>query len=396
MTTLDPAHPRLYPRRALVCLSGLTPQVVTETLYALLTTTPAFVPSELHIVTTTEGKRRAQALLSGDGGRGGVLRALWRDYAPADAPLPAFDPATHVHLISEGDTALADVTEAGHHLSTADSVLAALRPLLVEDDMAVHTSIAGGRKSMSFYMGYVMSLLARKQDRMSHVLINAPFDSLPAFSYPPREPVDLELPGGGSISTSEARVGLAEVAFVKISHHLPEQLRGGQHSFESLVRQAQAALEGIRVTIDCERRIVAIDSSGVRLAEVKLEPLELGLYAYLAYRRQRCGVIGQGHDDTGLVEFKTEAMAVSMQGADWLYRLESALELANKGDLQLEWRHSESVRIRRSKVERKLKQALEEKLFLRVRINGPRDRGTNDGRYGLLGLAPSEIHFGNA
>ena len=41
------------PLRTLLCVTGLSPQVVTETLYALaVAQQPAWIPDEVHIVTT--------------------------------------------------------------------------------------------------------------------------------------------------------------------------------------------------------------------------------------------------------------------------------------------------------------------------------------------------------
>lgn len=379
----------------LVCLSGLTPQVVTETLYALLTAAQPFVPTELHLVTTTEGALRARSLLAGSAERPGVLHALWQDYAPQGVHL-TFDPHRHVHLILDGATELPDVTQPGHHVGTADSILAALRPLLTDPDAAVHASIAGGRKSMSFYMGYVMSLLARDQDRLSHVLVNAPFDTLQAFSYPPRTPVDIPIRDGTCISSASARITLTEVAFVKMSRHLPKQLLSGRQSFESLVRQAQAALEGVYVVLDVSRRLVAISGGGVPAARVQLSPQEFGLYAYLACRRQRSGEHDQERASEGLVALVDEARSQQpMIAAAWLARTEGALEL-RAGQLRRDWEVDTALRERVSGVNAKLESAMAASLFARVRIQGPNDRGVRDGRYGTLALAPSEVHFGNA
>jgi CRISPR-associated protein (TIGR02584 family) len=48
----------------------------------------------------------------------------------------------------------------------------------------LHVSIAGGRKSMGFFAGYAFSLFGRTQDRLSHVLVNDPFESFPDFYFP--------------------------------------------------------------------------------------------------------------------------------------------------------------------------------------------------------------------
>ncbi len=51
-------HP--YPRRILLAVTGLTPQVITETLYALaVQRQPAFIPTEIHLLTTHEGAEAA-------------------------------------------------------------------------------------------------------------------------------------------------------------------------------------------------------------------------------------------------------------------------------------------------------------------------------------------------
>ncbi|MBP6582128.1 MAG: hypothetical protein KA204_01445, partial [Chromatiaceae bacterium] len=45
-----------FPRRILLAVTGLTPQVVTETLYALaMERQPPFIPTEIHLLTTAEG-----------------------------------------------------------------------------------------------------------------------------------------------------------------------------------------------------------------------------------------------------------------------------------------------------------------------------------------------------
>ena len=48
-------------RRILVALAGLSPQVVTETIYGLAVVgTPAWIPDEIHLITTREGAEGAR------------------------------------------------------------------------------------------------------------------------------------------------------------------------------------------------------------------------------------------------------------------------------------------------------------------------------------------------
>ena len=73
---MDSGH---HPRRILLCVTGLSPQILTETLYALaVERQPSFVPNEIHLLTTVESAERARlTLLSDDPG---WFHRLCRDY----------------------------------------------------------------------------------------------------------------------------------------------------------------------------------------------------------------------------------------------------------------------------------------------------------------------------
>ena len=70
-------EPQDYPRRVLLAVTGLSPQIVTETVYCLaVQRQPAFVPTEVRLITTAEGADRARLeLLHDDTGRFHRLRA---------------------------------------------------------------------------------------------------------------------------------------------------------------------------------------------------------------------------------------------------------------------------------------------------------------------------------
>ncbi len=91
-------EPHAFRRRVLLAVTGLSPQVVTETVYALaVRRAPAFVPTEIELITTREGAQRAElALLSDDPGWFHRLRA---DYAP---PPIDFD-SPHIHALADAE-----------------------------------------------------------------------------------------------------------------------------------------------------------------------------------------------------------------------------------------------------------------------------------------------------
>lgn len=79
--------PPQYSRRILLAVTGLSPQIVTRTLYALAREKPAFIPTEIHLITTQEGAERARLALLSD--RPGWFNQLLRDYRLPDIQFDA-------------------------------------------------------------------------------------------------------------------------------------------------------------------------------------------------------------------------------------------------------------------------------------------------------------------
>ncbi len=159
--------PEAFSRRILVAVCGLSPQILTETLYALAVVgQPSFVPTEIHLLTTREGAHRARlTLLHPDGGK---FHQLCRDYG---LPRIAFDTG-HIHLIADpGGDALDDIRSPRENEYLADHITQAIRQHTLDTQAALHVSMAGGRKTMGYYAGYALSLFGRQQDRLSHVLV---------------------------------------------------------------------------------------------------------------------------------------------------------------------------------------------------------------------------------
>jgi CRISPR-associated protein (TIGR02584 family) len=173
-STPEPTH---YQRRILLSVCGLSPQVVTETLFALSQQqTPPFIPTEVHLITTTEGAQRAElALLSKDLG---WFHRLCRDCGLEDIAFPR----QNIHVVQDANgRALDDIRSLQDNQDAADTITSLVRTFSADPDSALHVSIAGGRKTMGFYVGYALSLFGRPQDRLSHVLVSEPFESSMEF-----------------------------------------------------------------------------------------------------------------------------------------------------------------------------------------------------------------------
>jgi CRISPR-associated protein (TIGR02584 family) len=270
--SLNPLHPETYPRRAMVAALGLAPPVVTETLWALAVQ-QNFVPTEIHLVTTLAGKARAEAVLMGPQGS---LAALAKDIGIETV---AAVPVT-IHLIGGADR-LTDIDSQSDNLAAADLFASVIGRLANDPEVAIHVSLAGGRKTMGFLAGYALSLFGRPQDRLSHVLVKLPFQNMADFHFPPKVPREVLDASGKAHSSSDCGLVLAEIAFVRLRAGQPEAFLSGDISFSKAVENAQKAFQPLSLVIDTQSRTFICNG-----VDVPLPPFKFAFALWLARRRR--------------------------------------------------------------------------------------------------------------
>lgn len=269
----DCNQPASYARRILLAVSGLSPQIVTETIYALAAQSNApFVPTEVHLITTREGANRAElSLLSDDLG--------WFHKLCTDYHLPGITfSRKNIHIMRDAnERGMDDIRSIEDNRAAADFITARVREFSADPQCALHVSIAGGRKTMGFYLGYALSLYGRPQDRLSHVLVSEPFENSMDFFYPTPYSRVLHTRDGKLADTAMAEVTLAEIPFVSLRHGLPQALLSGHASFGEAVQAVQASLAAPELAIDLAQRSIRAGKTTIELA-----PAELALLAVFA------------------------------------------------------------------------------------------------------------------
>ena len=276
--------PITHPRRVLLAVTGLTPQIVTETLYALAVAqdTP-WIPTEIRLITTAEGAERARLSLLDP--KEGQFHALCRDYGLTGKI--SFPPGNIMVIRDASGAPLSDIRTPEDNTLAADTLLAEVRALCADEGCALHVSIAGGRKTMGFFLGYALSLFGRTQDRLSHVLVNEPFESLREFYFPPAEARVLHTSAGRPIHTEDAQVLLADIPFVRLRDGLPREALAHGAPYASMVSTAQLAVDPPALRFDLKNRQVWCGHQAVTLP-----PAFLAWYAWLA----ECRVAGLGEE----------------------------------------------------------------------------------------------------
>ena len=272
-------QPNDYPRRILFFVAGMTPQVITETLYALAVETggpPPIVPTEIRVLSTTIGAEQVRlALLAGGRDQFG---ALCREYGLEGI---RFD-ASMIEVIPGADgRPLSDIRSPEDNELAADAITRRIADLTRDPDCAIHVSIAGGRKTMGFYAGYALSLYGRAQDRLSHVLVNERFEQSREFFFKPRQPVTIQDNKGLEVSTADARIYLAEIPFVPLSDGIHKPLLDRSMGYAETVRLLRRGSGEGELVIDCNRGEVRWQG-----VSVKLSGTQLAFYVWLAHRRK--------------------------------------------------------------------------------------------------------------
>lgn len=269
-------------KKILLAVSGLSPQVLTESLYALaVSRDKPFIPDSVYLITTLEGAERAKLLLLSE--KPGWFHSLIEQYQLPDIVFNE----THIHILRDSSgKPMRDIKTPEDNAAAADGITNFVRELTINPDSEIHASIAGGRKTLGFYLGYAMSLFGRAQDELSHVLVSEPFESLSDFFFPTRSKVIIfDQSGSKPLDASQAQVWLASIPFVRMRQGIPEALQKGGAGFSDVVAAASHAFLAPSLTIDVKNRCLITP-----IGEVHLPPAELAFYLWLV----RLGKEGHG------------------------------------------------------------------------------------------------------
>ena len=268
-------------KNIILAVTGLSPQVITETLYALHQ--GGREVHAIHVVTTREGKDRIFAdLLAGKDGR---YHRYLNEYG-IDPDTIAFD-HSHVHTVTDPHgVECADIlTEADNERLLA-LCLALAFELTKDPDTAVFFSIAGGRKTMSACLTLAAQFYGRPQDRLYHVLVSPDFEGSREFFYPPKESKTITLKARNGQAyykdTRYAEINLISVPFVSIRDSLSKDALKAPKPpgalLLSLIRE-----ETLRLTVNLvDKKII------YKRMELDLTPAQMALYAFFAMRKKDC------------------------------------------------------------------------------------------------------------
>ncbi|MBK8972671.1 MAG: TIGR02584 family CRISPR-associated protein [Hahellaceae bacterium] len=261
----------------LLAVTGESPAVVTETVFGLHFSRNINV-DRVVVITTSRGADQARLqLVVGDEGKRSPLSQLCHDYG---LPPIRFSEADIRIVPGENGLPVDDARSEGDQRALADFITQTVRELTEQPNVRVIGSLAGGRKTMTFFLGYAMSLFGRRDDMLTHVLVSEPFEQVRGFYYPTPTPMKLQHRFTSEyVDAAKARVNLIQIPFVRMREEMPKSLVQHQRSYTETV-------DKLNQYYDPSQRSVVVDSRQMTLMlegkQINLSPTEFGLYAMFA------------------------------------------------------------------------------------------------------------------
>ncbi len=256
---------------------GVSPAVLTETVWALAHETPACIPDRIVVLTTTRGRAALVESLFETPRWAGLLRALEAAGVRVGRRLRFGPAADHVALLPalDGSHDLSDILTTADARSCANGILRHVRTYTETPSTTLIASVAGGRKTMGALAMACMTLAARPMDRVLHVLVAPPYDGAllePPFFYPCEHATHRLRTDPATVYSGDADVTLVDIPFVRM-RRAPQPWIETPATYEDMVAMTQESLAATawpEVVLDSVRGALAIGSAAVTV----LTPVE--------------------------------------------------------------------------------------------------------------------------
>lgn len=309
-------------KKILLVVAGTSPQIVTETLYALVTREKnPWIPDVIQLLSTKTGCDRARNELLHASRN--MFGQFCEEYLQPGQKILFDETSLHVFTDSNGNP-IEDIRDLESSAAVADRIAEKVWELTRDENTEIHASIAGGRKSMGFLLGYCMSLYGRVQDRLSHVLVSEGFESSRDFYFKPKVSKIIHDAQNRSLNTEDAEIMLAEIPILHLGSRLSKHMKDKPVSFAKLIDLMENYMQEPSILIDTEHRKLFCHGK-----EIKLSPINFAFYRYVAIESFERGIVDL--EKISLEDFI--AIKKLARGANWDREYEEeAINLYNYRD----------------------------------------------------------------
>jgi len=327
----------------LLAVTGMSPAVLTETVWALAHEPEPVLPDRVVVVTTSAGRVEIERQLFTPLNRFGgqcvwdALRAsLVSEGFCMEGRLRFGTTSDDVRVIAAVDgvtgrsVELPDIRTPKDSEAAADFLLDQMRSIVENPDTRLIASLAGGRKTMGALLYACMTMAGREIDRLTHVLVNEPFETLREFYFPTQPGGALKDRNGVAVPPGRARIELADVTFVPLRNLFQRELGRPAGSFQRLVELCRLNVRratGDHLKFEIDRSRTESFINGRRL---ELAPREHLVLLFFAARTKHKEPVLAAYDEAlvALEEFRKELLASAPETnwSDWRHELTGTIK----------------------------------------------------------------------
>ena len=165
----------------LISTIGKTPQVLVETVWSLANQKNPIVPDEIIAVSMANFAEDARESVFGKGAGWKKLISNLRKSKIAIAEKLKFKEIT---VAADGKGPIDDLRTTEDNMRCADYMFELIRKYTFNDSTRIILSLSGGRKSLSALATVTMSLLARPQDSLIHLIVDSGIENDGQYHFP--------------------------------------------------------------------------------------------------------------------------------------------------------------------------------------------------------------------
>ena len=370
-------------KNILLFSTGLSPQVVTESLYYHTQIKKKKIDS-IHIITDNTGLKLMDNLF------------LWYNKFLKEYKIKNqinFSKKNINILKGKNNKPLDDLKTIDDNDAATEQIFKVIEKLTNNDNSKLIVSVAGGRKTMSVIIGQALQFYAREYDQLTHVIVDDYIVGCPDFYYPTKKSNKISYKNK-TFNAKNVNIYLDQIPFIKLRNITKSIIPKKNQSFTSLISVAQEEIDSIEHKIKIEitkNQDILINNKKIVLPNKPKAIYILFLkYAKKTYKNKEYSI---SIDD--LLEKET---------LDKYYKIYSALNKKKSVLTENEKITIDNTKLRnssytsawaqetRSKINRKLNEQLNPHEFALCRIASSGER--NSTRYGIS-INPKNIHLKN-
>ncbi len=250
---------------------GLNPQIVTESIFAIIDEDPANAPDEVYVLSTAAGIQRSIEKL---------INEKWLDkvYKHFSLPCPEFDESHCITFCNKQGTPMEDIRSYQDSEDAADIIFDHIANWCEDEHSQLHLSVGGGRKSLDLHGGLAMNICSKPSDSMSQVLVSDPrIENNPDFFFP-NQPVKQRLTTRDKeiVDVRDIQVDLVYIDYIRLRERLPKDTFCLGKSRLEIIAMGRRVFESQTLSID--HSACSIIAAG---KPIKLAPIDFAFYSWV-------------------------------------------------------------------------------------------------------------------